>query len=136
MIASLVAALALALAAAAPAAAQPVPAMLSIDDGAPVRVATPAAVRRALQRRARPNGCTSVMLETCDRCVLSAQAQGSGFAISSRLGPPGPFYDLVDNRPGRRRTRVFAPADLIDIFTGYLSGRQPGYAGTVETDDE
>jgi hypothetical protein len=129
---------ALALAAAAPAMAQPgiTPGMLGIDDGAPVRVASAAAVRRALRRCARPGGCASIMLETCDRCIISAQAEGSGFAINSRLGPPGPFYALFDNRPGRRRTRIFAPADLIEIFTGYLSGRQPGYVGTIETDDE
>ena len=129
---------ALALAFAAPAAARPgaAPAMLSIDDGAPVRVASPAAVRRALRRCARPNGCASVMLETCDRCILSAQAGGAGFAIRSRLGPPGPEYDLFDRRPGRARTRVFASADLIEIFADYLAGRRTAYVGTVEADEQ
>jgi hypothetical protein len=124
------------LAMAAPGAGPPMPGMLSIDDGEAVRVASAAAVRRALARCGRPGACTSVMLETCDRCILSAEARAGGFAIRSRLGPPGPEYDLYDNRPRHEGSRLFSPAELIEIFAGYISGPPPGYVGASQASEE
>jgi hypothetical protein len=114
----------------------PMPGTLSIDDGAPVRVGSAAAVRRALARCALPGACASVMLETCDRCILSAEARAGGFAIRSRLGPPGPEYDLYDNRPRHEGSRIFSPAELIEIFAGYISGPRPGYVGASQAVEE
>ncbi|TMJ19742.1 MAG: hypothetical protein E6G92_08210 [Alphaproteobacteria bacterium] len=122
----------LAMAAAEP----PMPGMLSIDDAAPVRVASAAAVRRALARCARPGGCASVMIETCDRCILSAEARGGGFVIRSRLGPPGPEYLLYDNRPMHEGNETFSAEELIEIFAGYISGPRPGYVGAVQAVEE
>jgi hypothetical protein len=127
--ARLIALLALLLAGAAAASEPPMPGMLSIDDGEPVRVASAAAVRRDLARCARPNGCTSVMLETCDRCIMSAQTQGGGFVIRSRLGPPGPEYELYDNRPRHEGSKIFSAEELIEIFASYIDGPRPSYVG-------
>ena len=123
---------AIALALSAPAAAQAMPGTLSINDGAPVRVASAASVRRTLRRCARPGGCTSLMLETCDRCILSAQAERGGFAIRSRLGPPGPEYNLFHNRPERGRgVFIFTAAELTEIFAGHVSGVRPLYVRSI-----
>jgi len=127
--------LALALVTATAAAAQPMPGMLSINDGEPVRVASAAAVGRVLQRCARPNGCTSVYLETCQMCILSAQARRGGFAITSRLGPPGPEYELFDRRTGRARRRVFNAAAMIAIFAAYVCGPEPRFVGSIRIED-
>ena len=129
--------LAVSLILAAPAGARPAtPGMLTIDDGAPVRVTSAAAVRRALVRCGRPHACASLMLETCDRCIMSAEAQGSGFAIHTRLGPPGPEYDLFDTRRGRTRGRVFTPAQTIALFASYVAGPQPRHVGSVRSADQ
>lgn len=129
---------ALALAVAAPAAAQGTAGMLTIDDDSPVRVTSAAAVRRAMRGCGRSVGCIRVMLETCDRCILSAEGDEGGYVIRSRLGPPGPDYDLVGQRTARGRygIYVFTAAELVEIFAGYISGRQPGYVRAVEVADE
>ena len=110
--------------------------MLTIDDGTPVRVASAAAVRRALARCSRPHVCTSLMLETCDRCIMSAEAHGGGYAVQTRLGPPGPEYDLFDTRRGRVRGRVFTPVQTIALFASYVSGLQPRHVGSIRTADQ
>ena len=123
---------------AAPAAAQTMPGMLSLDDGEPVRVTSAAAVRRALRKCGQTVGCTSVLLETCDRCILSAAADEGGYAIRTRLGPPGPEYALLGLRQRRSRSGdyLFTAAEMIEIFAGYLAGRQPAYVRSVEIPDE
>lgn len=127
----------LALLIAAPAAAQPMPGMLSIDEGTPVRVASAAALRRALARCTRPNGCRSVYLETCQMCILSARAERGGFSITTRLGPPGPEFQLFDNRPGPAGTRSFVASEMIEIFAAYIAGDDdPLYVGTTPIQDE
>ncbi len=120
---------------AAPVAAQPMPGSLSINDGELVRVTSAAAVRRALSRCGRAGACTGVYLETCQMCILSAQARRGGFAITSRLGPPGPEYDLYDRRTGRARRRVFSAADMIAIFAAYVSGPEPRFVGSIRIRD-
>lgn len=112
------------------------PGMLSIDDGTPVRIASPAALRRAVRRCSGRGGCATILVETCDRCDLSAEAHGGGYALTSRLGPPGPDYDLFDNRPGRGRRRIFALSDVIEILTGYLFGRRPRYVSVIRIEDQ
>jgi hypothetical protein len=126
---------AFALASAAAASAQAMPGMLSVNDGEAVRVASAAAVRRALARCARAGACASVYLETCSLCILSAEARRGGFAITSRLGPPGPEYDLFDRRTERARRRVFNAADMIAIFAGYISGPRPRFVGSIQIRD-
>ena len=123
---------------ATPASAQTMPGMLSLDDGDPVRVASAAAVRRALRNCGQTVGCISVLLETCDRCILSAAADEGGYAIRSRLGPPGPEYALSGPRQRRSRSGdyLFTAAEMIEIFAGYLSGRQPSSVRSVEIPDE
>jgi len=136
MPARLIALLAVLLAGAPAAAAPPMPGMLSINDGDPVRVASAAAVRRAFALCARPNGCTTVMIETCDRCIMSAEAQGGGFVIRSRLGPPGPEYELYDNRPRHEGSKIFSAEELIEIFASYISGPRPSYVGAAHAAEE
>ena len=79
-----------ALAVAAPAAAQTMPGMLSVNDGDPVRMTSAAAVRRTLARCAEASGCTSVMLETCDRLLFPPKMSAAASRYAPRLGPPGP----------------------------------------------
>jgi hypothetical protein len=126
--------LGLVLAVATPAAARPSRAQLTIDDDAPVRVTSGREVRRALARCARPDACSTLVLEDCDRCILSSSAEAGGFSIYIRHGPPGPEYLLFDNRPGRGNTAIFSAADMIEIFAGYLHGRTPGYVGRTRTE--
>ena len=110
---------------------------ITIEGSESVRVANAAAVRRALRPCTRALGCLSVTIETCDRCILSAARDEGGFAIQSRLGPPGPDYDLVGQRAARGRygIYIFTAAEMIDIFAGHVSGRRPGYVRAVPTRD-
>ena len=132
----LAAALALALTAPAAARRGGPPQMLGVDDAAPVRVASEYSVRRVLRRCVGPTGCASVLLESCDRCILAATREGGGFAISMRLGPPGPEYDLVDSRAGREHARIFSAADMVEIFAGYVNDGRLPFAGTIEREGE
>ncbi len=68
--------------------------------------------------------CEHISVETCDRCFMSAEAVRGRYLIQSRLGPPGPLYDVIDNRPGRQNTATFSLKDLTIIFVDYLTDRK------------
>ena len=68
--------------------------------------------------------CEEISVETCDRCFVTAEAVLGGYLIQSRLGPPGPLYDIIDDRPGRQNTATFSLKDLTAIFVDYLTDRK------------
>lgn len=68
--------------------------------------------------------CEQISLETCDRCFMSAEAVRGGYLIQSRTGPPGPLYDLIDDRSGRQNTATFSLKDLTTILVDYLTDRK------------
>lgn len=65
--------------------------------------------------------CEEISVETCDRCVIYAASTYGGYRIYSRLGPPGPLYELLDKRPGRKDARLFSLEDATTIFIDYLT---------------
>lgn len=68
--------------------------------------------------------CEEISVETCDRCFMTAEAVLGGYLVQSRLGPPGPLYDIIDDRPGRQNTATFSLRDLTTIFVDYLTDRK------------
>ena len=68
--------------------------------------------------------CEEISVETCDRCFMTAEAVLGGYLIQSRLGPPGPLYDIIDDRPGRQNTATFGLKDLTTILVDYLTDRK------------
>ena len=68
--------------------------------------------------------CEEISVETCDRCFMTAEAVLGGYLIQSRSGPPGPLYDLIDDRSGRQNTATFSLKDLTTIFVDYLTNRK------------
>lgn len=68
--------------------------------------------------------CEEISVETCDRCVMTAEAVLGGYLVQSRSGPPGPLYDIIDDRPGRQNTATFSLKDLTTIFVDYLTERK------------
>ena len=68
--------------------------------------------------------CEVISVETCDRCFMQAEAVHGGYVIHSRLGPPGPYHELRDNRPARRGSRNFWLKDVVTILADYLTGRE------------
>ncbi len=101
------------------------PATLSITatDGhtRSVKVRSAQQVRAAIKPCLGKMQCEEISLETCDRCLLSAEAVEGGYLIQSRLGPPGPLYDLIDDRPARRNSATFSLKDLTTIFIDHLT---------------
>ncbi|WP_374526021.1 hypothetical protein [Sphingopyxis sp.] len=104
------------------------PAMLTIStaDGRSreVRVQSERQLRDALRLCFGKAQCEDISIETCDRCSLQAEATYGGYLIHSRLGPPGPLYELRDKRRGRRGSKVFGLQDVKTIFVDYLTGRE------------
>lgn len=68
--------------------------------------------------------CEEISVETCDRCFMSAEAVLGGYLVQSRSGPPGPLYDIIDDRPGRQNTATFSLKDLTSIFVDYLTDKK------------
>jgi hypothetical protein len=81
-------------------------------------------LRNAIAPCSGKTRCEHISIETCDRCYLSADAVRGGYLIQSRLGPPGPLYDLIDDRAGRQNTATFSLKDLTTIFVDYLTDRK------------
>ncbi|UNU42510.1 hypothetical protein EAO27_07145 [Sphingopyxis sp. YF1] len=68
--------------------------------------------------------CEEISVETCDRCFITAEAVLGGYLVQSRSGPPGPLYDIIDDRPGRQNTATFSLKDLTTIFVDYLTDKK------------
>ena len=68
--------------------------------------------------------CEEISVETCDRCFMTAEAVLGGYLVQSRSGPPGPLYDIIDDRPGRQNTATFSLNDLTTIFVDYLTDKK------------
>ena len=81
-------------------------------------------LKKAIQPCLGKVQCEEISVETCDRCVMTAEAVLGGYLVQSRSGPPGPLYDLIDDRPGRQNTATFSLKDLTTIFVDYLTERK------------
>ncbi|ALJ12937.1 hypothetical protein [Sphingopyxis macrogoltabida] len=89
-----------------------------------VEVRSARQLRNAIQPCFRKIQCEEISVETCDRCFMTAEAVYGGYLVQSRLGPPGPLYDLIDDRPGRQNTATFSLSDLTTLFVDYLTDRK------------
>ena len=89
-----------------------------------IRVRSVQQLKKAIQPCFGKVQCEEISVETCDRCFMSAEAVLGGYLIQSRLGPPGPLYDIMDDRPGRQNTATFSLTDLTTIFVDYLTDRK------------
>ncbi|NIJ36822.1 hypothetical protein FHR22_001471 [Sphingopyxis panaciterrae] len=89
-----------------------------------VKVRSARQLRKALQPCFGKVQCEEISVETCDRCVMTAEAVYGGYLLQSRLGPPGPLYDLIDDRPGRQNSSTFSLKDLTTIFVDYLTDQK------------
>lgn len=78
-------------------------------------------LKKAIQPCLGKVQCEEISVETCDRCFMTAEAVLGGYLVQSRSGPPGPLYDLIDDRPGRQNTATFSLKDLTTIFVDYLT---------------
>lgn len=118
---------------AAPAAAQTPPAVLTIDDAAPVTINDRAALSAALRPCASADRCTGMAIETCDRCGVAAERSGAGFSLSLRTGPPGPFYTAVRTDG---RNAPFSLSETEAILASQLDDapKQPGWYRWQEED--
>lgn len=81
-------------------------------------------LKKAIQPCLGKVQCEEISVETCDRCVMTAEAVLGGYLVQSRSGPPGPLYDIIDDRPGRQNTATFSLKDLTTIFVDYLTERK------------
>lgn len=104
------------------------PAMLTISTTdsriGEIRVRNERQLRAALQPCFGKMQCEDIIVETCDRCFLQAEAVHGGYLLHSRLGPPGPYYELRDKRAGRRGSKIFVLKDVVTIFVDYLAERK------------
>ena len=100
--------------------------MITTTDGnsREIRVRGVQQLKKAIQPCFGKVQCEEISVETCDRCFMSAEAVLGGYLIQSRLGPPGPLYDIIDDRPGRQNTATFSLKDLTTIFVDYLTDKK------------
>jgi hypothetical protein len=89
-----------------------------------VKVGNARQLRKAIQPCFGKVQCEEISVETCDRCFMTAEAVLGGYLIQSRSGPPGPLYDIIDDRPGRQNTATFSLNDLTTIFVDYLTDKK------------
>ena len=89
-----------------------------------VKVRSALQLKKAIQPCFGKVQCEEISVQTCDRCVMTAEAVLGGYLVQSRLGPPGPLYDIIDDRPGRQNTATFSLKDLTTIFVDYLTGKK------------